>query len=89
MMSAISDFAANVSTNFSTVSAALDNIAADEKNLAKQITDLQAQLSAAGTLSAADQAALDSVATAAAAMAAKTQGIADAVPDLPAPPPTV
>jgi len=88
-MSAISDFAATVQTSFQSVTAALDNIAADEANLAKQITDLQAQLSAAGTLSAADQAALDSVATAASAMAAKTQGIADNVPDLPAPPPTV
>ncbi len=87
-MSKVTDFAAAVQVAFTDVTTALDNIAADEANLAKQIQDLKDQLAAAG-LSPADQAALDAVLTAATAMSVKTKSIADAVPDLPAPPPGV
>ena len=87
IMSAISDFAAATQASFSAISASLDNIAADEANLAKQITDLQAQILASGTLSAEDLASLNDVANTASAMATKTAGIAAAVPDAPAPPP--
>lgn len=70
---------------FADLSASLDNIAADEQRLADQITALTKQiadiLAAGGTLSAADFDALSVVRNAAVAMAAKTKGIADAVPE--------
>lgn len=75
---------------FADMSAALANIAADEANLAKQIDALVKQVAdlvaAGGTVSAADLEALSVVRNAAVDMAARTKGIADAVPD-PAPPP--
>lgn len=75
---------------FADMSAALVNIAADEANLAKQIDALVKQvgdlIAAGGTLSAADFDALTAVRNTAVDMAAKTKGIADAVPD-PVPPP--
>lgn len=86
-MSAISDFAAATQASFTAISASLDNISADEAALAKMITDLQAQILASGTLSPEDTAALAAVTDAANSLAAKTKGIADAVPDAPAPPP--
>jgi len=90
IMSAVSDYAAKANTAFQTISDSLDNIVADESNLAKQITDLKAQIAAGGsTLTPADQTALDTLATAGEALAAKTKTIADGVPDLPAPPPAV
>ena len=88
IMSAITDFAAKTQTQFDDITASLANIVADEANLAKQITDLQAQLAAgSSTLTPADQAALDTVVANATALASKTADIAAAVPDLPAPPP--
>lgn len=75
---------------FADMAAALDNIAADEASLATQIDALVKQvgdlIAAGGTLSAADFEALSVVRNAAVAMAEKTKGIADAVPD-PVPPP--
>ncbi len=75
---------------FADMGAALDNIAADEANLAKQITALQTQIeamiAAGGTLGEADFEALNQVRIAAVNMAARTKAIADAVPD-PVPPP--
>jgi hypothetical protein len=89
-MSAISEFATKANAAFTTVNAALDNIVADEAALAKQISDLQAQIAAGNSvLTPEDQAALDGVVTAGTALAAKVQSIADAIPDLPAPPPGV
>lgn len=87
MSKVVDDFVASVTTAFASVNSSLDNIVADETNLAKQITDLQTQLTNSGTLSDADTAALKTMADAANAMVAKTQGITDAVPDLPTPPP--
>jgi predicted nucleic acid-binding Zn-ribbon protein len=89
IMSKITDFATTVQAQFDTLNASLDNIVSDEANLAKQITDLQAQIAAGNsTLNPLDQAALDSVVTNATAAAAKTAGVAAAVPDLPLPPTT-
>ncbi len=88
IMSQISDFSTAVQAAFAEIGTSLDNIVADEANLAKQIQDLKDQLSAGGSLSPADAAALQTVADAAKAMSVKTKSIADAVPDLP-PPPTV
>ncbi len=88
IMSQISDFSTAVTAAFAEIGTSLDNIVADEANLAKQIQDLKDQLIAGGTLSATDLAALKAVSDNATAMAAKSKSIADAVPDLP-PPPTV
>ena len=89
-MSKITDFATAVEATLVTVNASLDNIVADEANLAKQIADLQSQIAASGSvLTAVDQAALGLAATNSATLAARTKAIADAVPDLPAPPPGV
>jgi flagellar hook-associated protein FlgK len=88
VMSAVTDFTAKVQKQFDDTNTSLDNIVADEANLAKQITDLAAQIAASpSTLVPADQTALDTLVTNATAVAAKTAGIAAAVPDLPAPPP--
>lgn len=65
----------------------LDNIVADEANLNKQIQDLKALLGNE-TLSPEAQAALDKVATASEALAAKSKSLADAVPDSVEPPVT-
>lgn len=89
IMSKITDFAMAVQTQFDTVTGSLDNIVADEANLAKQIQDLKDQIAAGGsTLTPTDQAALDLVVTNATALAAKTKSVADNVPDLPTVPPT-
>jgi hypothetical protein len=90
IMSKITDFATAANTAFTTISASLDNIVSDEANLAKQITDLKNQLASSGSnLTAEDQAALDAVVVSATTLATKTATIAEAVPDLPAPPPGV
>lgn len=87
IMSKITDFAMKVQTQFDAVNVSLDNIVADEANLAKQISDLKDQIAAGGSnLTPEDQAALDLVDSNATAAAAKTKAIADAVPDLPSPP---
>jgi t-SNARE complex subunit (syntaxin) len=89
VMSVFTDFAAKVQAQFDATNTSLDNIVADEANLAKQITDLAAQIAASpSTLVPADQTALDTLVTNATTLASKTAGIAAAVPDLPAPPPT-
>lgn len=87
LMSVISDFATKVQAAFSSVNDSLTNIAADEANLAKMISDLKDQLAAGAPISPADMQHLADISTAADAMAAKTKEIADSVPDLPAPPP--
>ena len=90
IMSAVSDYAAKASFAFTEINASLDNVVADEANLAKQIADLKTQIGAGGSvLVPADQTALDTLAAAGDALAAKTKTIADGVPDLPAPPPGV
>jgi hypothetical protein len=87
IMSKITDFSTVVQAQFDAVTSSLDNIVSDEANLAKQISDLQAQIAAGGsTLTPEDQAALDTLAANAMALATKTKGIADSVPDLPKPP---
>jgi|ERR1035437_1437263 hypothetical protein len=87
IMSKITDFQATVQTQFDAIGVSLDNISADEANLAKQITDLQTQIANGGsTLTSADQAALDLVVSNATSLAAKTKTTADNVPDLPSPP---
>lgn len=72
---------------FADMGTALDNIATDEANLAKQIDALVKQIAdlmaAGGTLSAADFEALSNVRNAAVAMAERTKAVADAVPDPP------
>ena len=89
-MSAVSDYATKANAAFTTINDSLDNIVADESNLSKQIADLKAQIASGGSvLVPADQTALDTLATAGEALAAKTKAMADAVPDLPAPPPGV
>lgn len=74
---------------FADMGAALDNIAADEANLAKQIDVLFKQIAdliaAGGTLGEADAEKLNVVRIAALAMAERTKSIADAVPDPPPP----
>jgi uncharacterized coiled-coil protein SlyX len=75
---AIKAFSDKVTAQLTTISGNLDNIAADESNLAKQIADLKAN---AGELTPENQAALDAIAQQAADMATRTQGIADSIPD--------
>ena len=89
-MSAVSDYAVKANTAFTNINTSLDNIVADEVSLAKQISDLKSQIAAGGSnLTPEDQTALDTLATAGDALATKTKTMADAVPDLPAPPPGV
>src|SRR5690242_21164717 len=56
---AIKAFSDKVTAQLTTISGNLDNIAADESNLAKQIADLKAN---AGELTPENQAALDAIA---------------------------
>lgn len=100
IMSKITDFAAATKTALDAANlaiaagvTALQNISADQANLAKQITDLQAQL-LNENLSPESEAALaevttlaQTVASNAATAAADAQTVADQVPDAPAPPP--
>jgi hypothetical protein len=82
IMSALTDFAAKANAALAEANTSLDNIVTDEAALAKSIADLQAQIAAGGSvLTPEDQAALDSVASTAAALATRTKGVADAVPD--------
>jgi predicted phage tail protein len=76
-------FSDAVTAQLQQIGTSLDNIAADEANLLKQIQDLQAN---AGELTPDNQAKLQTIIDAATAMAQKTSGIADNVPD--AAPPT-
>lgn len=87
-MSAISDALAQTQAALAEVGVALDNIAADEANLAKQIQDLKDQINNSDSvLTPADQEALNTALATAQAMSTKTKGIADSVPDAPPPPP--
>ena len=81
-MSAISDFATAVQASFDKVSADLDTIVTGIANLDSMITAFQ---NSPGTLSAADQAALDGIQTASQALVKK----ADAVVVTPPTPPVV
>jgi prophage DNA circulation protein len=74
IMSAITDFAAKVNANFATLSTEIQ--ALDDK-----ITAFQ---NAASTLSAADQAALDGIAAASAALVTKAAAVVPVTPPAPA-----
>lgn len=87
IMSALTEFAATANAALAQANAGLDNIVTDEAGLAKSIQDLKDQIAAGGSnLTPADQAALDSVAATATALAARTKGVADSVPDKIEPP---
>lgn len=79
IMSVITDFTAKVQAVFDKVSGDLDSISTDIKALNDKITALQ---NSPGTLSPADQAALDAIQTNAQALQAK----ADAAVPAPLPP---
>jgi hypothetical protein len=70
--------AADIKASLDAVSTGLDNIVADEAKQAQSIADLQAQLAAGSPITAAD---LQALADQAAALASRTQGVADAIPD--------
>jgi predicted phage tail protein len=90
VMSKVTDFAAATKETLDQVITSLNNIVIDEANLAKQIQDLKDQIANGGSsLTPEDQAALDAVTVSATTIAARTKEIADAVPDLPVPPPVV
>ena len=82
-MSAVSDFATVVNAAFAKVNTDLDAITAGIANLDALITAFQ---NSPGTLSAADQAALDGIQTASQALVAKVDAV---VVTPPTPPPTV
>jgi SMC interacting uncharacterized protein involved in chromosome segregation len=84
----ITAFVTSVNDSFTQLGTSLDNISADEANLAKQIADLQAQIAndPNSDLSPESQAKLDAVQTAAASMAVRTKTLADSVPDSVTPP---
>ncbi len=85
----ITDYVTKATAFEQQTTAALDNIIADQQSLASQIQALKDQIAAgSSTLSPEDAAALDSVLSAAQSNATKAQTQADAVPDLPSPPPT-
>ncbi len=90
MSKQIDDLVVDFSKAFADLSAALDNIAADETRLAQQIDALFKQIAdliaTGGTLGAEDLEKLSVLRNTAVAMAAKTQQIADSQPDPVAPP---
>lgn len=71
-MQAIDDFAAAVQANFDKLSGDLDTITTGIAALDKMIQDLQ---NGPGTLGPADQATLDKIAAASAALAAKADAV--------------
>lgn len=75
-------FQTAVNDAFAKVDTALANITADETNLLQQIEELKNSLT---DLTPDQQAKLDAVVTAANDMAARTQAVADAVPEPPTP----
>lgn len=81
LMSKISDFATAVQANFDKVSTDLDSISTDIKALNDLITQLQ---NSPGTITPADQALLDQVQAAAAALQTKADAAVPA--PLPTPP---
>lgn len=86
LMSKFDDFVAAATANDAKLTAALDNIIADEKVLLKEIKDLKDQLSAGSGLTPAQEAQLDAVIAKMTNNVSKADGIAADVPDLPAPP---
>lgn len=86
MSEQIDSFVARVNQSLSDMGTALTNIAADEASLAAQITALTQQITdittAGGTIGADDLDKLAVLANAAQAMADRTKGIAESVPDL-------
>lgn len=81
IMSAVTDFAAKAQAALDKTSADLDSIVTDIKTLNDKITALQ---NSPGTLSPADQAALDAIQASAAALQTKADGVVP--PVLPTPP---
>ena len=71
-MSAVTDFAATVQKNFDALSADIDSIQAGITNLDTLIQGFQ---NSPGTLSAADQAALDAISANSAALVTKANAI--------------
>lgn len=86
IMSKVTEATTAVLAELAKATASLDKIKIDEANLAKLIQDLKDQL-LAGTLSQADQDALDAVVVAAAKLSSDVKSVDDAVEDMPAPPP--
>jgi peptidoglycan hydrolase CwlO-like protein len=83
MMSAISDFAVKQQAHNDKVSTDLDSIAAQIKTLNDLIAKLQ---SSPGTITPADQAMLDQIEAAGAALGTKADALAGVVAAPPAPP---
>ena len=85
----ITAFAAAANNALTKANTALDNIQADEANLAQKIAELQLQIAndPNSDLSPDSQAALDSVMSLANTVATRTQAAADSVPDSVPPPP--
>lgn len=75
IMSAITDWAAQEQADLTAISTTLDGIVTGVQNLDTLIQQLQS-----GTLNAADQAALDAVKTASAALVTKSAAISTAPP---------
>jgi broad specificity polyphosphatase/5'/3'-nucleotidase SurE len=79
-MSQITDWAAQEQADLTTISTTLDTVVAGVAALDKLITDFQ---NSPGTLSAADQAALDGIQSASHALVAKAQAISVTPPTHP------
>ena len=83
IMSAITDWAAKEQADLDTISATLDGIVAGVAALDTLITNLQ---NSPGTLSAADQAALDAIQAASKTLVTKSGAISTAPPTVTPPP---
>ncbi len=87
-MSKFDDFVTASTAANGALSAALDNIVADEANVLQQLQDLKNQVGqGTGTLTPAQEASLDAAITQLNASVTKAQSIASSIPDLPPPPP--
>lgn len=78
-MSQITDWAAAEQADLTTISTTLDGVVTGIEALDAKITELQTS----GTLSPADQAALDSIKAASAALLTKAEAISTAAPTSP------
>lgn|ERR1035441_4322776 len=88
IMSQISVFQAKVQVQFDSLTGSLSSFSTDIAILAKQISDLQAQIAASSsTLAPADQALLDTTVTNATALATAASTMVANIPDLPPPTP--
>ncbi len=85
IMSAITDWAAKESADLTTISTTLDGVVTGIAALDALITNFQ---DSTGTLSAADQAALDGIQAASKVLVTKSAGISVAPPTPPPPPAT-